>query len=888
MIKNSSYKIIILFLSLIFVGLNSYAQDDSLLVLPPINDSLVPLVSDSSVVMSDSISTPVDDKIFSNDNVVLFYKTDSIKLIKNEIVSNVLTIVNVSGSNISFKINQMYPAAWELIDIFDQEDGYISLAPNDSIFIPVLLIPSKNYRQGSNMVINSILEDSLGEIIGNHFYTIYSDKKISWEANINPGKRVYLKNDENHSDIEYSIMNTGPYEQDFFINLRTYGDQLLITDTLNSIIDRNTTVTLNSNQDTSFHYRLTAYAEGQRNIKRISTLNYIPNYKYGNQKYSLFVESSDPKELSGLNKKGDKIDFIKLPNQTIASSESNSALPLVVDLSAQNLLGDNVFTSLSMRGFKTLNKDASLVYFTQLNYSSVFWNNELLLNSPWYMGYFDKKLNVEIGQVSGNVSGIGASGKGIKTSYRFQPKHNTGAFYVRGPKLFSPTSREAFGLTHVYKLNRYLRIKGAIGRSVNIQQNSFINAANLYTNFSFASKHYVSVLLAGTQTQKEYIGQQYNFSGYLIGLNYNTSFFKKRLKSNVNVKYNDKNFSSGGFERLQANHLSRFTINKKWTATLNDYYFDINSFNIYADTLYFNQKQLNNTLLFNTSTNAGSYQPGIFYNYSDIYQNRIHSRGVMFRYSKNNYSNNFLMSSFFRAGYNDAIDYQNLGNYFIFESSTIVRYKVWSINARYNYGSISKVALDHMLQYGKTPQTIRFNVQNQHMFKNEHFILESSTTFSYNNLFNNQSFGYFPQLYYFTNRGWRFGVNGSYIYSSNNYGALYSSSLNFNVQEQNTKTHNLNFGFTLRKEFNVPIPFVKSKAVNVEFVAFYDLNGNSIKDENEPIIENVIINVDKKSELITDAMGVGKLYNLEIGSHSISLISLNVKLIVAIMAINAK
>jgi hypothetical protein len=851
----------------------TYAQIDSTAVPTIVDTNLVVVPVDSVGAKSTSLDSE-SNTTFKNDFVKLFFKTDSIKLLKNEIVSNVLTIVNVTNSELNFKITQIFPAAWELITIFD-EDEYLKLSPNDTLFIPVILIPSKSYRQGSNVIINSVLEDSLGDNIGSHQFFIYSKKSISWNTDVRPGKIVYLKNNENASNIEYNIVNTGSYEQDFFINLKTLGNDLIITDTLDGMMEPNTTISLNSNQDTSLFYRLTAYNNGQRNYKRISTLNYIPNYKYNDQKYSMFIESSDPKELGGINKRREKINFIKLPNETIASNESNSSLPLIVDGSVQNILGDNVFTTISMRGFKTLNEDASLAYFTQLNYSSVFWNNDLLLNSPWYLGYFDKKIVAEIGQVSGNVSGISAAGKGIKASYEYNPNHNTGAFYVRGPKLFSTTNREAYGISHKYRINDNIRIKGALGRSVNYQQGSFVNAANLYSNFRIAKRHYLSVFLAGTQTQKQYLGQVYNFSGYLVGLNYGTSFIKNRLKTNVSGKYNDRYFSSGSFERFQLNHTSKFMIDKKWNVSLNNFYFDINTYNVISDTVLYKQRQLNNTLLFTTSNEIGSFQPGVFYNYTNIYQNRIHSRGLIFRYSKSNYSRNFLMSSYFRAGYNDAIDYEDLDNYFIFESSLIVRYKVWSLTGRYNYGSISKVSLDHLIQYNKTPQTVRFNLQNQYQFNNKHFILEHSATFFYNNLFDNYSFGYFPQLFFFSNTGWRFGLNSSYIYSSNDFGTLYNSTINIAVPEQKTKTHNFNFGFTVRKKFNVPIPFIKSKAVDVEFVAFYDLNGNYIKEDNEPAIENVIINLDKKTELMTDQNGIGKVNNIELGNHSISLIRLN-------------
>ena len=835
-----------------------------------IDDTAIPIDTTIASINTDSINVDssiveVKQNIFENDKVKLIYRLDSVKLQKNEVVTNLIKIINVSSEPISFTVTNIYPAVWQTVDVL--EEGFKVLQPNDTLFYPILLIPSKTYRQGSNLIINTILEDSLNQTIGNHYFNIYSDKQISWETEVNPDRKVYLKNNETSGVIKYRISNTGPYKQDFFISYKTLGTNLLVSDTSDNILEPSRTVSLESQADTTLFYKLSAFRENDRNFKRVPTLNYVPNYKYGDKKYTMFLESRDPKELRRVNKKGDKIDFIKLPNEIIASDMSNSTLPLVVEAAAQNIFDDNVFMSLNMRGFKTLNEDASLIYFTQFNYSTAFLGTQFVRNAPWYVGYFDSKIQAEIGQVSGNIIGINNFGKGAKFSYRFNDKHQTGVFYTRGLRIFEPPRTEGVGLYHKFNVNQNLRFKASLGRSANYFIDSRTNAANLSSNFSIGKNHHFSLLAGATNSNRVFQATNYTFNGLLGSFNYSTSFLDRKIRTSLNARYNDRFFGDGGFENFQINHLSTYKINNKWRVNLNNFYFDNAAYNIFEDTLYFGQNLFNNSAVFHTTNHIGTFQPGVFYNYSDILNYKVHSRGLLFRYSKGDYTKNFLVSSFFRAGYNDAIDFPDLKNFFILENNTILRYRVWTINTRYMYGANSRVALEHMLAYGLTPQFFRFNMQNQHLFKNEHFVIENSFNYTYNNIFKRHGIGYFPQLFYFTNSGWRFAINASYNFYSNDYGSFYTSSFVPIEELQGTEVHNYNFGFSVRKEFDIPIPFLKSKSVDCNFVAFYDLNGNSIKEENEPTIENVIINIDNTSELITDKNGVGKVKNISLGEH---------------------
>jgi hypothetical protein len=835
-----------------------------------IADSLV-----NEVVESD---TTVNENIFSNENVKMYFNVDSIAYRKSMIISNVLTVINQSSEDLKFYNELIYPSAWQSFSFADKVN--YTLKASDTLKIPISLIPSKGLLGGTSVYITAILKDTSDENLGDLKFGIRTQKSINWTTDISPESRMYLRNGEKSKEITYTLTNTGTNKQDFFVNLKSFKNDIIVTDTIGNRTKTNNTFTLDRKTDTSIYMKLTALRIGERNFKQISTINYHPNSDLFKKNYTIFIESSEPKTSGGNLKKGEKIDLIQLPNVISVSDISNGTLPLTVDANLQNILDDNSFLNINLRGNKQLNRDANLIYFTQLNYNQVYWNTSIYRTLPWYIGYFDKTITAELGQVSGNVVGLSNFGKGAKGSYRYGAnlEHQTQAYYVRNPTLFGPTGYQTYGVSHKYRINDKINVDGGIGRTDNPASNSTTNAANLNGRFRIDKKHFISVFLAGTNSDRIIQGSQFIRNGYQAGLNYSSNFLSRRLRVSAGGRYNDKNFSSGSFERINANHVSSFLINDDWTVSMNNFYNKTSNYNIVADTIVAMQELQNNSVIFTTNNSVGSFQPGLFYNYSNLNTGRIHSRGLSFRYSKVKFENNFLTSLSMRAGYNDAVDLPELRNYFIFEATTLLRYRVWTVTARYNYGANSPVLLNYLALTDRAPQTFRFSLQNQYQFKNPHFVLENSVAYTYNNLLSSHNLSLFPEFFYFSNSGWRLSLNANYGFNSNNYGSIYSA-LNqdpFLSESVETNTnYNVNFGVSVRKNFKLPIPFLKDNAVDVTFIAFYDVNGNGIKDGNEPNIPNVVINIDKRNEVLSDRNGEALAKNIPLGNHKIELISLD-------------
>ncbi|MBL4707226.1 MAG: hypothetical protein JKY48_02135 [Flavobacteriales bacterium] len=825
---------------------------------------------DSTHSVSNKFAIGVDNKILTRFNKI------NIEIEKGEIISNILKVFNNSDDTLRFTIEFLRPGDWKSIDFDDQ----YTLAPGDTLFAPIIIVPSKLINSNTEVVINAFILDEYNRQIGNNFFTIKTKKRISWEINVEPSSTYYFKNDETSKRFNLNIYNTGNSKQDIFVSYKAINNNLLLKDTNDNIVkDPNFTFGIERGKDTNLTYVASVISEKIRNYRKISSNTYLPNSSLSYRRYNMFINSSEPKTAGGSAfKKGNKVSFIKLPNQIKARPFSYSSLPLVVEANVQNILDENVFMSLNFRGFKQLNQTASLSYFAQLNYSNNFYTNTYLQNSPWYIGYFDHNKTVELGQTSSNIIGIAAVGKGAKISYAINDANRTSVFYLRAPGFSGKANSESFGISHQYRVNRYFSFTGKAGQQNDYLRDRRINSFSLQSRVSLFQKHFFNLLGVSTLRKENNSSDQGPVSGFLLGANYSTSFFNKRLRVNLGGRYNDRNFSFGQLERQSFNHRSSLKLGEGWDVYIANNYQKMKSYSSFSDKLFFQQEILSNTLIFSTNTEGGSIQPGLFYDYRNTFVSRLASRGVSMRYSAFDLKNNYLSSFSIRAGYTKPLSNELFKReYFTLQFNSIIRYRVWSFTSRYNYGVFSVSSIQNQINRGITPQNLRFSLQNQYQLKNRHFILESNLIYNYDNTISNHAVGVFPEIYYYTNSGWRFSARVNYTFGTRKFKfESNSDTLGFNNfdEPERTYTNDINVGASIRKEFGIPIPFVQKNSVNIDLVSFYDINGNGIKEKDEPEIEDVVIRLNG-IEVITNDEGAASIKNIGVGKHLLNVFSLN-------------
>lgn len=798
------------------------------------------------------------------------------ELKKGQIISNVLKIINHADIPLNFSVDAIFPGGWKRIG----SKNKIHIAkPKDTVFVPIIILPTKLINGNTEIIVNTFIIDEDGQQIGNNFFTLTTTKKVAWSIDIKNNTNFYFKNDENTKDFNFLINNNGNYNQDIFVSYTIPRKDLILTDTLlKPLIEPNKTFTLLPGEQKEIKHKIIAKSINERNENRISINNYLPLTNTQRIARTLIVNTSEPKIRKTDLQRKTKINFIKLPNEIEANSFGYPNLPLIVDLTAQNILDNRSFLSLNLQGFKQLNPEASLVYFTQLNYSNSFFTNNVFKNAPWYVGYFDDKKSIEIGQVNGDLIGASSSGKGIKLGYQFNEKHSAGGFYVNSNGFFSSeNSIISYGGWYKFKYNESIRLRASAGRSSNNFTERVNNSIILQPSVNFLNSHSISFISGFNNLQFKVNDISQSTNGYLIGTNYSSIAFKKKLRSNINVRYNDKYFSNGSSERINISQRFNYQLSKDWIAIATNNYQKSNIFNRNTDTFLYTQENFFSNVSFSKKTLKGSYQPGVFFEYRNFPNNSFVLRGLNFRYSLYNFEKNLLSSIFTRAGYAKPKDIIDSEEYFSLEMSGLFRYQTWSLTGRYNLGTFSSISSQQNQNNFSTPQSLRLSIQNQYLFPSRKFVLESNLIYSYNNIFKNHSLGIFPQLFYFSDSGWRFGLSANYMFTSSDFSSVYDTTDIGQNQNQAsigpTVNSNLNLNFSLRKEFGVPIPFTNKTAASAKFVSFLDINGNSIKDKNEVSIQNVVVKLNKH-EVITNFDGEASIKNVQQGKYKLEILPL--------------
>lgn len=798
------------------------------------------------------------------------------ELKKGQIISNVLKIINHADIPLNFSVDVIFPGGWKRIGSKNQIH---TAKPKDTVFVPIIILPTKLVNGNTEIIVNTFIISEDGQQIGNNFFTLTTTKKVAWSIDIKNNTNFYFKNDENTKDFNFSINNKGNYNQDIFVSYTIPRKDLILTDTLlKPLIEPNKTFTLLPGEQKEIKHKIIASSLNKRNENRISINNYLPLTNTQRIARTLIVNTSEPKIRKTDLQRKTKINFIKLPNEIEANSFGYPNLPLIVDLTAQNILDNRSFLSLNLQGFKQLNPESSLVYFTQLNYSNSFFTNNVFKNAPWYVGYFDDKKSIEIGQVNGDLIGASSSGKGIKLGYQFNEKHSAGGFYVNSNGFFSSeNSIISYGGWYKFKYNENIRLRASAGRSSNNFTERVNNSIILQPSVNFLNSHSISFISGFNNLKFKVNDISQSTNGYLIGTNYSSIAFKKKLRSNINVRYNDKYFSNGSSERINISQRFNYQLSKDWIAIATNNYQKSNIFNRNTDTFLYTQENFFSNVSFSKKTLKGSYQPGAFFEYRNFPNNSFILRGLNFRYSLYNFEKNLLSSIFTRAGYAKPKNVIDSEEYFSLEMSGLFRYQTWSLTGRYNLGTFSSISSQQNQNNFSTPQSLRLSIQNQYLFPSKQFVLESNLIYSYNNIFKNHSLGIFPQLFYFSDSGWRFGLSANYMFTSSDFSSVYDTTDIGQNQNQAsigpTVNSNLNLNFSLRKEFGVPIPFTNKTAASAKFVSFLDINGNNIKDKDEVSIQNVVVKLNKH-EVITNFDGEASIKNVQQGKYKLEILPL--------------
>lgn len=846
--------LILVLLSTVSIGQNLDSIPNAPVALP---DTLIE-------TPENNIQTPVD-----LGSVSIRLTEKEIEATKGELVSNNVFVKNTSGEAVNFYVDIALPGDWK----FFGTDRMFTVAPDQEVVIPLRVLPTR-LLGSTKFVVNILFFNEEEEQIGSEFFFIQSFKNVDWDVSLEQGNVIYFKNDQTKAKFDLSVLNKGNYDQDLILTMTGTRKDFVLRDTANKIIEQpKYSLSLKPMEDTSFTYEIETTREA-RNLRTISLQEHTPNTFLDDKTYSLYINTAESK-LSGTNlsRKGQKVDFRKLSNTKEISDYPGPVLPLIVDANIQNVLTTNTFMNLVLRGFQSYKNGANLVYFNQFNFSTQYASSGILNNSSNYVGYFHPNFTAEAGNVAGVSFGMPAIGRGLKGSYRVYKNHWVGAYYVRQPRLFQPAQVENYGAYYQYQGTGRIRGNGGWARSEDFVRNRTANQVNGRVSFKIARSQTVTLLGAySIRNSIDPITQQIvNRNGFIAGANYSGRFIDKKLSANIAGRYQNRTFGLADNEKRIMNSVIQYRTGRRsnvfFNSTMNENIFQLRNFDgTFSDVTNF---LFYNLLGYSKGTDVGTFQYYGYYNVLSLQSKRIESPGLGIRYSNYLFDKSILWTSDIRAGYDKAQFLPDLPRYFVFRANSLVRWRTFNFVGGYFYGPNSPAAVENMVESNVNPVYLRIGLGHQYLFKNTHFVLQNNLNYTYQNQSNSHRIGYFPEVLYFTNDGWRFSANINYSLATRKFDQTFpqfGSVQNLENIGERTTGQNFQLGVSVRKEFGIPIPFTKQRNHNREFVAFFDLDGNSIRDKGEPYLDNVVIRLGQ-NEVITNAEGRATMKNIPGGDY---------------------
>lgn len=809
----------------------------------------------------------INQPIIISNKLQFTFKKALVKFSKGEMISNVLCVQNNKNNEVKFYADLSIPNNWSALI---QKNKLYTVAPGDSVFIPVHILPKINLKGSSRFLFSVYLYNENNEPYGFTFFYGETMKNISWQLSSSENK-IYLLNEQSNAPFNLTLSNSGSDDQDIHLTLINLSKSVSILDSA-SISEAKLPITLNlkSQKDTTLYYNFSKHVE-PRNFRLIDVEGYNP-YSLGEEKkYSITANSTSPNP-SDYNKfrAGQKIEFVQLSDLWEVNPYGTDVIPLLVDLNAFNILGSNPMMNLTLYGQTLINEKSSIIYNSQLSYYSNFFTTNPYENAMLYLGYFHSKFNIQYGNILGGVMGTYQNGQGIKGEYYINNNQRIGAFFTRSPHLFSKNSNySTFGLTHNYQ-NSVLRINSQFGHSISNIQNRYTDVLNVNVSTNFIKNHSFGIRAGVSRNVKQDTIQiKYGFMG---GFFYNGRFLNQKLNSSVNTLFNSSTFGFISYERLTANISNEYSLNNKWKINLK------NNLYRYPDALISTKKvnyYLNNQLNFSRLNSLiGNFSPYVFYNISRIQDFRVYSRGLGLNVGKYNLNENYRYFINLISGFNKSPDTLKK-EYFFLQFAGFIQIRTLSFSTRYQLGNFSTTKGYYAFNSAKNPQNITLSLRHQYVFPRPAFVLQNAISYSYSTI-SGKSINYTPEVLCFTKNGWRYRVFSEINFSKNSKSDISVLYYPVNGSYDGTQPQwNKGFylGVGIRKEFGIPIPKTKNKYCTIDFVAFYDVNGDGKRDRNEDLLENVVIKADAW-EIITNKEGEATFKNVPIGQYLFNVFSI--------------
>lgn len=753
------------------------------------------------------------------DQVEIEFLKKKIEVKRGDSFFNVLKISNPTNKVISFEAKFSYPAGWSFMG--DKRQN-ISLNPSDSILIPYRAAPSTNTKGNIGYAFVASLSDSKGNTFKNE-YSFVNIPKIS-NFRFKPIQRVvYFDQQKNISFLELHLSNRGNVEE--FININFLLSQGVTTDGAQNgvFVDE---LLLEANTDTIVSLPIKVKARKSNIDKKFHRIQVKVNTRDTTIKTSFWA-----KELEN----------------TYINQIPYTYKMFSVEAIAQNIFADkSAIMNYHISGY-FLPKGNSVFHYDYQTYGSTTTATDMWTYSRILLQYSNKKILVEAGDIT-RIMGHNMFGRGGLFEYRINNKNMF--TLVATQQLLQDVSRAAASFQHSFNKFR-LKVGGSYEQNNYIQRNSIIG----FSEVNLITKKIGSLSVGGAISNAQWNHSNNTQLSFSTHLNYDIRSKKNYL--NINGHYSPIEFSGYLPGRTQVRSIARHIIDKK-RYFLNNFNYFKNSPPILRNSQISAPKNgiLTNKLTYNLHLapsvifSAGPIiemrEGSNFYNAGNSSYFKTNSTFGFFALRKRN---NFLNSTFnvkITTGYNwvkEAIvenPNQNIlnNNWLSAIFGLSYRARNWGFSATYYHGpySINQQFNYFYHSYSSKnliimpyadifiiPKYLRFSIRPNYTY----YVRTKTGRLNVNS-----------EITAYPGREWEIVLTNAYNYSATQ---------DFLLNEKETFSASY-FEMRIRKSFNFNQP--KYQYHNVKYYFFKDLNGNNIKDNDEPGIKDVLLSVQKDNDLI--------------------------------------
>lgn len=740
-----------------------------------------------------------------------------------EVASNVLRIKNYTGHVARFHLAWSVPAGWMMMG---NKDKTIEIGVNDSLFIPIRIIPEKLAKGGTSYITSVMLVSDQGMQFASQNWYIRIRQHINWTAQI-PVKQKFFINGNDTSSFSIHLKNDGNTDENIRMTLIPDRRVVILREEDAAIAPLNFSIDLPVGADTVIPFLALRRPEFSNRRQKDADLRREPS----KETYSVQVLA---KGNGKLNSWSSTMQFIKASDHAQRNEFAHAAIPLTLEANVYDMLSQGTTMAVDAYGNSLLGNNRILNY----RFQSVFINNYLdrnaFLGTNHYIGYFDEKKTLEFGEINGWGRSL-LTGKGIKGSYTFG-KNTFGAMMTGTPGILNRSNTEGYGFYHSVRLknltwNNYLTQNSArqltlSNKIYNTNASWKIHRIHQFTvGVGYSSE---AATTNGALLQKAGFGYDLNYSGsfkkinFGAGTTYGSSFYA--IARGITL-YNGRLTYTSGIKNSYSLNVQQY--NQRPGYISNGIVIDGNT--IQSDRYEFRWG-------INTANSSVAFKPAYIYEKNPVI--RVASRGIGFEYNARNIpGTRFSVTGF--AGYAKVLD-TNIPDFFYSRLTVSSRWNQTFFSLRYLYGASQLTEQTRFISDHINPQSLNLMSSHDHWFSEGKLLLTTTASVLYQTYFERYSLRIRPELYYYSKNGVRFSFYASFLTGAQNANPLAQDIPNRAPYESTSNTE-FNMGFGVRKTIGLPVPGKKFGSAKI--IVFKDLNGNGKQDKDEEGLGNVLINI---------------------------------------------